>query len=80
MPLYAKIMGLILAIECASEKYWDELWIECDSSLQVISSHSLAIEMIFLVIDLASRFLEFVKLLEDPLFFYIILEVYKKKV
>jgi hypothetical protein len=36
MPLYAKIMGLILAIECASEKYWNELWIECDSSLQVI--------------------------------------------
>ncbi|MCI16570.1 ribonuclease H protein, partial [Trifolium medium] len=29
--LYAEIMGVILAIECASERNWNQLWIECES-------------------------------------------------
>jgi ribonuclease HI len=33
--LFAEIMGVILAIECASEKNWNQLWVECDSRLVV---------------------------------------------
>jgi ribonuclease HI len=31
--LVAEIMGVILAIECASNKHWNCLWLECDSQL-----------------------------------------------
>ncbi|GAU35907.1 hypothetical protein TSUD_69400 [Trifolium subterraneum] len=31
--LVAEIMGVVLAIECASNKHWNCLWLECDSQL-----------------------------------------------
>lgn len=35
--LYAEVMGVILAIECAYDKNWQYLWIECDSKLVTLA-------------------------------------------
>ncbi|GAU23975.1 hypothetical protein TSUD_327760 [Trifolium subterraneum] len=35
--LFAEIMGAILAIECASNKNWNQIWLECDSKLVVLA-------------------------------------------
>jgi ribonuclease HI len=35
--LVAEIMGAILAIECAYDRNWYQLWLECDSSLVVLA-------------------------------------------
>lgn len=41
--LYEKIMGVIHAIQGAGKKGWENLWLECDSTLvvQVICNHGL---------------------------------------
>jgi ribonuclease HI len=38
--LVAEIMGVILAIECAFDRNWNHLWLECDSSLVVLAFKS----------------------------------------
>ncbi|CAJ2645220.1 unnamed protein product [Trifolium pratense] len=38
--LFAEIMGVIIAIECAFEKNWKQLWLECDSKLVVLAFKS----------------------------------------
>jgi ribonuclease HI len=38
--LEAEIMGVILAIDCAHERNWRQLWLECDSSLVVLAFKS----------------------------------------
>ena len=40
--IFAEIVGVILAIECAHQRNWNHLWIETDSmlaSLAIKSSH-----------------------------------------
>jgi ribonuclease HI len=35
--LYAEIMRIIFAIECAFERNWSQLWIESDSKLVILA-------------------------------------------
>jgi ribonuclease HI len=38
--LYAEFMGVILAIECAYDKNWKHLWVECDSKIVALAFKS----------------------------------------
>ncbi|MCH81776.1 ribonuclease H protein, partial [Trifolium medium] len=38
--LFAEIMGIILAIECACDKGWSRLWIESDSQVAILAFKS----------------------------------------
>jgi ribonuclease HI len=38
--LYAEIMGVIIAVECALARHWNHLWLECDSKLVTLALKS----------------------------------------